>query len=108
MWQIPHRTGQNRPIPVSIPLDEEGELENAGIGLDLSDVQSVAHRQLAASLVVAVVIAAAAVGMTALKPAHRDTADLAPQRSAMVQQPSFVTPPGQRVAAKARHRIELP
>lgn len=76
-------------------------------GLSVGEVQSVARRQLAGSIVVAIMIAAVA-GLTALKPASQDRADVGLLRSAAVQQPSFVTEPGQRVAALVRHGVELP
>jgi len=84
-------------------LDDEGE----ALGFSLREVQSTARRQLVASLLAAVVIAAIA-GLTGLRPTYRDTAEAAAHSFATVQQPSWATPPGQRVAAGARHGIELP
>ncbi|WP_158818041.1 hypothetical protein [Methylocapsa sp. S129] len=84
-------------------LDDEGE----ALGLSLREVQSTTRRQLFASLVAAVVIAVIA-GLMAVRPAYRDTTEAAAPRFATVQQPSWATPPGQRVAAAVRHGIELP
>ena len=60
-------------------------------GLPASDVQSMARRQLVASAIVALVIAAIT-GLTALKPAQPAASDLAPLHKAMlIQAPAFVT-----------------
>ena len=81
--------------------------ENAGLGLAVEDVPSVARRQLIGSLVAAAVIAAIAVA-TAFRPAYQDAAGLASHKVAGVQQASFATSAGQRVATIRRHEIELP
>jgi hypothetical protein len=78
---------------------------DSGIGWD--EVQSVARRQLVASLFTAFVIAAMA-GMIAIMPAHREAAAGASQRFATIQQPSFAALPKQRLAALGRHELELP
>jgi hypothetical protein len=69
--------------------------------------QSAAHRQLVASVVVALVIAAVAATM-AIRPAYRTTPDAGPRELAGVQQPTFVTPPGHFIAAIRRHETEVP
>ena len=76
-------------------------------GLGENELQAAARRQLVASLIVALVIAAFA-GLVALRPAYRETAADAPHKLAAIQQPSFVTPLGQRVAGVVQHGIELP
>jgi hypothetical protein len=81
--------------------------ENAGLGLAVEDVPSVARRQLIGSLVAAAVIAAIA-GATAFRPAHQDVAGLASHKSTGVQQATFATYGGERVATIKRHEIELP
>jgi hypothetical protein len=80
----------------------EGE---SGLGED--QLQVAARRQLVASLIVALVIAAFA-GLVALRPAYREAAAVAPHKLASIQQPSFVTPPGAHVAALKQREIELP
>jgi hypothetical protein len=79
----------------------------AASGLDLDDVQASAGRQLVASLVVAIVVLAAA-ALMALCPTHTDLADVSQHRFAAVQQPVFVSQSTQRVAGLVRHEIELP
>jgi len=93
----------------STEVESVERLEEEGIGFGLSgtEVQSVARRQLIASIIVAIVIAAAA-GLIALRPAYHDAASVGPHRFAGAQQPSFATPPAQRVAGLRRHGIELP
>ena len=81
--------------------------DDEGAALSDGEIQSVARRQLIGSLVVVAVIAAVA-ALTAFRPVHFDIAGIAPQKSAAIQQPSFVTPPGQRVAGLVRHEVELP
>jgi hypothetical protein len=81
--------------------------DEVGSGLDLDDVQASAGRQLVASLVVAIVVVAAA-ALVALRPSHTDSAGVSQHRFAAVQQPTFVSQPTQRVAGLVRHGIELP
>ncbi|MGO8799857.1 MAG: hypothetical protein ACLQE9_01140 [Roseiarcus sp.] len=77
-------------------------------GLTGAEVQETARRQLVASIAVAVVILIGA-GLAALTPASpRRDAEAAPHRLASVQQPTFATPPAQRVASVRPHEIELP
>jgi hypothetical protein len=80
---------------------------------DVPDMQWVARRQLAGSLVAAALIAIVSV-LTLLGPTHRDTAALAPHRDtaapashrvAAIQHPSFVAP---RVAVAVQQPAELP
>jgi hypothetical protein len=70
------------------------------------EVRSTARRQLVGSFV-AIVLVAVIASATALRPASHDVADAASHNSG-IHQPSFATLPGQRVAAIARHEIELP
>jgi hypothetical protein len=80
----------------------------AGLGVDLTEVRSAARRQLVASMVVAVMIAAMA-ALIAMKPASQDLATAADgHRVAMVEQPTFVIAHPQRVAAMAPRSLELP
>jgi hypothetical protein len=68
------------------------------------EIQSMARRQLTASVIVALVIAAAS-GLMALRPASRVAADVAaPHKVAVILHPSPAAP---RVAA-ARNSVELP
>jgi hypothetical protein len=67
---------------------------------------SAAHRQFVASVVVGLVIMAAAAFM-AIRPTHQTTQD-APRELAGVQQPKFVGPPGHFIAAIRRPETELP
>jgi hypothetical protein len=64
------------------------------------DIQWVAHRQLLGSMVVAVIIAAAA-WITEMRPLRAETAAATPHRLTTVQQPSFVIAPINRPAAPA-------
>ena len=81
--------------------------EDVALGLSVEEVQSVARRQLIGSLVVAIVIAVAT-GLTALRPAYRDGAEVAAHRAPVVQQPSFAAPTGPRYSVAKRDPIELP
>lgn len=75
-----------------------------GTGLSVGALQSVARRQLAGSIVVAIGVVAVA-ALTALQPGHL-TANATPSHNfAIVQQPSLVT---QHIAASKQHQIELP
>lgn len=76
-------------------------------GLTDAEIRWVARRQLVGSLVVVAMIAAAA-SVIMVTPTPRETVEIAPHKIAMIQKPSFATPPGQRVAAVARGDIELP
>ena len=86
---------------------ERLEDEDAALGLQVGEIQWVARRQLVGSLFVAALIAVAA-SLMAFRPAHHDTVDIAPHKLAGIQQPSFLTPPGARVAGIRRPGIELP
>jgi hypothetical protein len=86
---------------------ERLEGNDLGVGMSADEIRSVARRQFAASVVVAIVIALAA-GLMALKPAYRDTADSAQHKYAGVQQPSFAAGPGQHIAGLKQNAIELP
>jgi hypothetical protein len=88
----------------NVELFDDGGI---AFGLSVGEIQSVACRQLVGSFVVAVVIAAAA-AFTALRPVSYDTAVVAPHNVAVIQQPSFVTPLGQRVAAIKQRELKLP
>jgi malonyl CoA-acyl carrier protein transacylase len=81
--------------------------EDATSGLSVGEIQAVARRQFVASLFAGAVIVFVA-SLMALQPAHRDMAEAAPHRLAGIRHPSFVTPPGSRVAAMAQHVVELP
>jgi hypothetical protein len=85
-------------------MDNQVFDEGHAVGLDLDEVQSSAGRQFLASLVVGVVIIAVA-GLVSLRPVHHDSAGLALNGVASVQEPTFVT---QHVAGRVRHEIELP
>jgi hypothetical protein len=86
---------------------ERLEEDSIGFGLSAAEVQSAVQRQLIGSIVAAVVIAVAA-GLVAIRPAYRDTANVAPHKSVGAQQPSFVTPSGQRVVGLRQHGREFP
>ena len=75
-----------------------------GTGLSVGGLQSVARRQLAGSIIVAIGIVAVAT-LTALQPAHLTTNATPSHNFAIVQQPSLVT---QHFAASKQHQIELP
>ena len=81
--------------------DEESE-----IGLTRDEIRLVARRQFVASLAAAFVIAVGAVLM-ALIPASRDHAQLATNKFAIVQQPTFLAQPDQGVASAKQSEIEL-
>jgi hypothetical protein len=88
------------------PEFTHGEDAIGGVGLSVGAVQSVARRQLIGSIVVALLIAAVA-GTAALKPIY-SVATTAPAHGfAVIQQPTFVTLPDQRIAATKR-KIEVP
>jgi hypothetical protein len=76
-------------------------------GLTGAEVRESAKRQFVASVAVAVVIALGA-GLTLLAPAAQPYAEATARKVAIVQQPSFVTPAGQRLAAMKQAAIELP
>jgi hypothetical protein len=76
-------------------------------GLTGAEVRESARRQFVASVAVAVVIALGA-GLTLLLPASQPYADATAHKVAIVQQPSFVTPAGQRLAAMKQSSVELP
>jgi hypothetical protein len=69
--------------------------------LSAGEVRSVIRRQLIGSIVVAVAIAMFA-GLTALKPSHV-AENAAVHRFAVVQQPTFVVPASERLAAWKEH-----
>jgi hypothetical protein len=81
--------------------------ETIAPGLTGAEVRESARRQFIASVAVAVVIALGA-GLTVLAPASQPYAEAAARKVAVVQQPSFVAPPGQRLAAMKQSAIELP
>jgi len=88
------------------PEFTRGEDVIVGVGLSVAAMQSVARRQLIGSIVVGLLIAAAA-GLAALRPAYR-LATAAPTHGfALAQQPMFVTLADQRLAATKR-AIEVP
>jgi hypothetical protein len=70
--------------------------------LSAGEVRSVIRRQLIGSVVVAAAIAVFA-GLTALRPAHVADNAASSHRFAVVQQPAFVTPAGERLAAWKEH-----
>jgi hypothetical protein len=77
-----------------------------GVGLSVSAVQSVARRQLIGSIVVALLIAAVA-DIAAQKTISRAATTAPAHGFAVIQQPTFVTLPAQRVAATKR-KIDVP
>jgi hypothetical protein len=81
--------------------------EDLAFGLADNEIKATAGRQLVASLAVGLVIAAAA-GLMALGPGRHDNSEPVQHKFALVRQPTFVTPPGQRVASAKRYEIELP
>jgi hypothetical protein len=81
--------------------------DESDLGLSDPEIRWVARRQLVGSLIVALMIAAVA-SLMAVRPARLETVNSPPSRVAGVQQPSFVTPLGQRVAGVVQHGIELP
>ena len=79
-------------------------VDDEEMALDRVDVQSMARRQLTASVIVAFVIAAAS-GLAALRPASYVVADVATlHKSAAILHPSLVAP---RLAA-AQNSVEVP
>jgi hypothetical protein len=87
--------------------DEPFGGRDAPLGASLDEIPSVARRQLAGSLVVAALIAAAA-ALMAVRPVHNDIAALAPRKSAAIHPPSFVAPPAQHMVSAKQGGIELP
>jgi hypothetical protein len=87
--------------------DQEQFDDRDAPGLSIKEIQWLAGRQFVGSLVVAVLIAAAAL-VTAMRPIHHDVADLAPPERASIRPPAFVVAPGQHLAAVRRGRAELP
>jgi hypothetical protein len=87
-------------------FDGHGEDAIGGVGLSFGTVQSVARRQLIGSIVVALLIVAVA-GITALKPIYSVGTTAPAHGFAVIQQPTFVTLPDQRIAATKR-KIEVP
>ena len=86
--------------------ESHGEDAIGRVGLSVGAVQSVARRQLIGSIVVALLIAAVA-GIAALKPIS-SVATTAPAHGfAVIQQPTFMTLPDQRISATKRN-IEVP
>ena len=77
-----------------------------GLGLGADEMRSVARRQLAGSIAVAVVIAAFA-GLMAVRPVHREAQYAAAHKSSVIQKPVFVTPPEHLLAA-VNGATELP
>jgi hypothetical protein len=95
-------------------MTEDAKMENArhfdgasAAAFGGDDIPTVARHQLVGSLVAIALIAAAA-SVTALRPVRHETAAVGRQSFAIVQKPSFVVPPGLRVAAIARRQIDLP
>jgi hypothetical protein len=86
---------------------ENFEEDGVALGLGAAEIRSVARRQLVGSTVAAVLIVVVAT-LTALRPAYRETADIAPHKLAGIQRPSFVMPQGAHVADLTRRDIELP
>jgi hypothetical protein len=81
--------------------------DESDLGLSDPEIRWVARRQLVGSLIVALMIAAVA-SLMAVRPARLETVNAPQSRVAGVQQPSLVTPLGQRVAGVVQHGIELP
>jgi hypothetical protein len=86
---------------------ERVENEMVSTGLSSIEIQDVARRQLVASVAVAIVIILG-LGLAAMMPAPHNYAALAPHKTALVQQPQFVTPSTGQVAAATRREVELP
>jgi len=78
----------------------------AGVGLSVASMQAVARRQLVGSVVVAMLIAAAA-GLTAIRPGGSHDTSRSAHDFADIQQPTFVTAPGAQMAAM-KHDFETP
>jgi len=86
-------------------FDRAEEMAIEGLGLTISEMQGVARRQLAGSLVVGLLILAIAAGL-----ALRSNRVAEPSYSVAhgaAQQPIFVTP-SRHVIAATRHEIETP
>lgn len=83
-------------------LREEDPVE--GFGMTIGAMQSAARRQLVGSVVVAVLVVAAAT-LVALRPTHSDVYASARQFHG-AQQPIFAAPAAHLAAVK--HEIELP
>jgi hypothetical protein len=83
------------------------EDEAIGIEQSAAAIKSMAGRQFVASLAVAVVIALG-FGLTTLMPTPHHIAEAAVHRLALVQQPTFVAAPAQRVASARLAAVELP
>jgi hypothetical protein len=81
--------------------------ETIAPGLTGAEVRESARRQFIASVAVAIVIALGA-GLMVLAPVSQPNAEATARKVAIVQQPSFVAPPGQRLAAMKQSAIELP
>jgi hypothetical protein len=83
-----------------------GEDVIEGVGITVGAMQAVARRQLAGSVVVAIIVAAFAV-MAALRPGHYDAAYTTARALPGVQQPILVTP-SDHVVAAAKRGVEVP
>lgn len=86
-------------------FDAAGENALEGLGLTVGEMRGVARRQLAASLVVGVLVLAVG-AVLALRPGHFDERSYRSAHS-RVQQPAFVAP-SDHVIAATKHRIETP
>lgn len=83
------------------PEFTHGEDAISGVGLSFGAMRSVARRQLIGSIVVALIITAA-VGMVALRPVNSNETTVLRHSFAIIQQPTFVVLPNQRIAATKR------
>ncbi|HLW92551.1 MAG TPA: hypothetical protein VKS78_14800 [Roseiarcus sp.] len=77
-----------------------------GVGITVGAMQGVARRQLAGSIVVAMLVAAVA-AMTTMSSARHETGYATARYAPVVQQPTFVASPD-RVVAAAKRQTELP
>jgi hypothetical protein len=91
--------------PIELSANEPGRADDhiEGLGFGVSEMRSVARRQLAGSIVVAFGIAVV-VGLTALRPAHQ-TSNATASNFPVVRQP-IMMPATEHVAATKQNKID--
>ncbi|HEV3044568.1 MAG TPA: hypothetical protein VGY52_11925 [Roseiarcus sp.] len=91
--------------PIELSANEPGRADDhiEGLGFGISEMRSVARRQLAGSIVVAFGIAVV-VGLTALRPAH-ETSNATASNFPVVRQP-IMMPISEHVVATKQYKID--
>jgi hypothetical protein len=95
----------HEPIELSANEPSRADDHIDGLGFGVSEMRSVARRQLIGSIVVAFGIAVV-VGLTALRPAH-ETSNATASNFPVVRQP-IMMPTSQHVAATKQYKIDGP